>query len=37
MPRTLRKRVNKKNFFYTANKVHKKNLPQMIARGGIRL
>lgn len=33
----LRKRANKCNFKYTANKVHKKNLPRMVSRGGIRL
>lgn len=33
----LRKKANKKNFTKTAKKVHSKNLPKKIMRGGIRL
>lgn len=28
---------NRRNFSFTARKVHKKNLPKITARGGIRL
>lgn len=33
----LKKRVNKRNFAYTARKLHKKNLYKKSQRGGIRL
>lgn len=33
----LRKKANKRNFSATARKVHKKNLPRRVMRGGIRL
>lgn len=33
----LRKKANKRNFTSTARKVHKKNLPRRVMRGGIRL
>ncbi len=35
--RHLSRRANKRNFFLTANKVHSRNLPRRVMRGGIRL
>ena len=33
----LRKKANKRNFRRTARKVHSRNLPRRVMRGGIRL
>lgn len=35
MRRKLSKRANRRNFRYTASRVHKKNLVRRVSRGGI--
>lgn len=35
--RRMSKRANKRNFSYTARRVHKKNIYKGVSRGGIRL
>lgn len=37
MRKRLSKRANRRNFRYSASRVHKKNLVRHVPRGGIRL